>query len=343
MQWVNLYEMAPLLLATIVVALDANFDDYEFWLANDSDLLIVAAHKGKVPLPSAPALQSAELRVDLERLGVRNLDDLHLQRLGGRAALGPYFGAFGAPPNSDFFPVLELQAPMARHIRASATEVVRLTELAQPLVVRFDGEPRPHPDPARLTEGSGRWTPRGALARQAVAALDFARSGRPEALAAVSAELAADLVLVRGALTECRVQLPPAALHTALADLAQGVSGHLLPGQAASFWDALGRRGCTAAMNASDSRWLRLHRAVALEGPQEMASAAAALLEAEPDLQGHLLAHALSAYMAGEILKGAMPAALRAYATYRGRLGPAARPWEPVFRFLIGQANLGVR
>jgi spermidine synthase len=346
-QWVNLYEMAPVLLATIVVALDANFDDYEFWLANDSDLLIVAAHNGKVPRPNAAALQNAELRTDLERLGVRNLDDLHLQRLGGRAALGPYFAAFGAPPNSDFFPVLELQAPLARHTRASAVDVVRLTELAQPLVVRFDGEPRPHPDPARLTEGSGRWTPRAALARQAVAALDFARSGRPEALASVSAELAADLVLARAALTECRVPLPPAVVHAALADLAHGVSAHLLPGQAASFWEELARRHCASAINAADGRWLRLHRAVAVEGSQEMASAAAAILEAEPDLQGYLLARALSAYMAGEILKGATPAALRAFAKHGGRLGPAARSWEPVFRFLIGQANyatsLGMR
>jgi hypothetical protein len=213
--------------------------------------------------------------------------------------------------------------------------------------VRFDGETRPHPDPARLTEGSGRWTPRGALARQAVAALDFARSGRPEALASVSAELAADLVLVRAALTECRVPLPPAAMHAALADLAQGVSGHLLPGQAAAFWEGLAPRRCASAIDAADSRWLRLHRAVAVEGSQEMASAAAAILEAEPNLQGHLLARALSAYMAGEILNGATPAALRAYATHGRRLGPAARQWEPVFRFLIGQANyatsLGLR
>src|SRR5688572_22459871 len=80
-QWVNLYEMAPLLLATVVVALDANFEDYEFWLANDSDLLIVAAHNGKVPRAAATAFENAELAGELARLGVRNLDDLHLHRL----------------------------------------------------------------------------------------------------------------------------------------------------------------------------------------------------------------------------------------------------------------------
>jgi hypothetical protein len=216
-----------------------------------------------------------------------------------------------------------------------------------PLVARFDGEARRHPDPTRLTEGSGRWTPRGALARQAVAALEFARSGRPEVLASVSSSFAVDLALVRAALTDCRVQLPPAVVQTALADLAHGVSGHLLPDQAASFWDELARRRCSGAMEASNGRWLRLHRAVAAAGSEEIAGAAAAILDAEKELQGNLLAHALSAYMAGQILNGATPAAMRAFAAHRSRLGPAAKPWEPVFRFLVGQANyftaLGVR
>ena len=340
-QWVNLYEMAPLLLATVVVALDANFEDYEFWLANDSDLLIVAAHNGKVPRAAAAAFENAELAGELARLGVRNLDDLHLHRLGGRGALGPYFAAFGAPPNSDFFPILELQAPLARHMRSSATDVVRLTELAAPLVARFDGEARAHPDPARLSDAAGRWTPRAALARQARAAAEFARSGRTETLAHVNTELAADLVLARAALADCRVQVPPAALHAALADLAHGVSAHLPTEEAEAFWGALARRDCPRASDAATARWLRLHRAVAVEGAKEITAAAAALLQAQADLHGHLLARALSAYMAGEILQGNAPAAMRAWVAHGGRLGPAARQWEPVFRFLSGQATNG--
>jgi spermidine synthase len=342
-QWVNLYEMAPLLLATVVVALDANFEDYEFWLANDSDLLIVAAHNGKVPRAAAAAFENAELAGELARLGVRNLDDLHLHRLGGRGALGPYFAAFGAPPNSDFFPILELQAPLARHMRASATEVVRLTELAAPLVTRFDGEPRAQPDPARLSDAAGRWTPRAGLARQARAASEFARSGRTEALAHVNTKLVADLVLARAALTDCRVQVPPAALHAALAELAHGVSAHLPGVQAEAFWATFARGECPRANDAANARWLRLHRAVAVENAKEITAAAAALLQAEGDLQGHLLARALSAYMAGEILQGNAPAAMRAWVTHRGRLGPAARQWEPVFRFLSGQATNGAQ
>jgi hypothetical protein len=339
-QWVNLYEMAPLLLATVVTALDANFADYELWMANDSDLLIVAAHNGKVPAPAAAQLGIPALRAELERLGVRNLDDLYLHRLGGRAALGPYFAAFGAPANSDFFPVLGLQAPLARHMRSSAAEVVRLTELALPLVARFDGEPQPRSDPARLSEGNQVWTQRAPLARQALAALDFVRSGRLDALAGVNSELSADLVMARAALIECRLQLPPAALHAALADLAHVVT-HLLPEQAASFWEGLGRRRCASPTDAGDRRWLRLYRAIAGATPDELAAAARAVLEAEAELQGLPLARVLSAYMAAEILKGAAPAAMKVYAERRGRLGAAARPWEPVFRLLIGQATYG--
>ena len=55
-QWVQLYETTPKLLATIVAALEENFSDYEFWLANDHDLLIIASHRGMVPSPGPARL-----------------------------------------------------------------------------------------------------------------------------------------------------------------------------------------------------------------------------------------------------------------------------------------------
>ena len=339
MQWVQLYEITPALLATIVRALDANFTDYEFWLSNDGDMVIVAAHNGQVPRADAKAFQDADLRAELDRFRIRNLDDLHLHRLGGRAALGPYFAAFGAEPNSDFYPVLELKAPLARYMRANASEVVRLMETALPLVILFDGEERRQPDPARLTAGNRHWWQRAAWAQQALAVQQFVRSGKEELLGSVTPELAADLILLRAALVDCKVRLPAGALRTQLADLARFVSAHLPPAASASFWNDLGRRGCEAQMAQVDRRWLRLHRAIAAGKAQEMASAAEAVLESEADLQGRLLAYALTAYMAGKILMNEAPAALRAHVKYRAKLGSEAHDWAPVFRFLFGQAD----
>src|SRR5262245_36439157 len=115
-QWVHVYEMTPVLVATIITALAANFDDYELWLANHGDMLVVASHKGKVPRIDPRAFENPRLRAQLERYNIRNADDLLQHRVGGRSVVGAYYHAFGVQPNSDFTPVLDLNAAFARFL-----------------------------------------------------------------------------------------------------------------------------------------------------------------------------------------------------------------------------------
>jgi hypothetical protein len=296
-----------------------------------------------VPRPDAAVFANPQLQPSLERFVIKTLDDLHLHRLGGRQALQPYFASFGTAPNSDFFPILEFQAPLSRYMRAGSGEVVNLLELAAPIVALFDGGARREPDPSRLSTGTRQWGKRASWPEQALAGQRFVRSGDQALLAPLASELAADLVLLRAALVECKLRLPPGALRTSIGNAARGVSAHLPRAEAASFWDTLGRRQCGATSDPADRRWVRLHRAVAAATPAEIAAAAKSVLEAEPDPAGHLLAQALSAYMAGEILNGSAKEAMRGFVEYRGRLGAAGRDWEGVFRMLVGQASYGAR
>jgi hypothetical protein len=114
------------------------------------------------------------------------------------------------------------------------------------------------------------------------------------------------------------------------------VSIHLPAAAAASFWDDLGRN-CAGRLSPADRRWLRLHRAVAAGEGKEMMVAAQPLLT-EPHLEARYVAYALAASMAGAILTDQAGAAMATFGKHRGRL-TAAREWEPVFRFLIGQAD----
>jgi spermidine synthase len=336
-QWVQLYEITPALLATIVAALEANFPDYEFWLSNYGDMVIVAAHNGSVPRPDARAFDYPLLRADLERFHIRSLDDLYLHRLGGREVIGPYFWLFGVEPNSDFFPVLELKAPQARFMRAHAGEVVRVVENAYELLALFDPSGR-RPDPAGITPGERPWWQRAAWARQALAVERFLRSGDVKLLADLTPGFAADMTLVRAALIECRVRTAPGTARQHFADLAQYVSWHLPAAAATQLWRDLGS-GCEKELAPADQRALVLHRAIAAGEPRAVVRAARAVLDAEPELKDRHLAYALAAYMAGNIARGDGPEALRAFARYRTALGGAAKDWMPVFRLLLGQAD----
>ena len=338
-QWMQLYETTPKLLATVVAALEENFSDYEFWLSNNNDLLIVAVQQGHVPAPDMRVLDDNPLlRAELERFHIRNLDDLRLHRVAGRGALVPYFAAFGVQANSDFFPVLELNAPLARYLDSRMQDLAVLAQAPVPVLALFDPRARERPDPVRLTPGERPWLARAAWIRQAGDVRQYLRSGSDKLLATFNVDLAADLVLVRSALIECKIALPETTLRQQLFDLARFVSIHLPRDAAVAFWQELGAARCGARLSAANRRWMQLHHAIAAGEPATIARAAQTILDAEPTLQPRFFAHALAAFMAGSILSERRDAALGAYARRAGRLRSVPE-WEPVFRFLVAQAD----
>lgn len=334
-QWVQAYEMTPALLATILVALDENFSDYELWLPNDGDLLIVAAKNGRVPRPDAGALANPRLRAELARFSIGNMDDLLLHRVASRDTLAPYFSAFGAQPNSDFFPVLDIEAPRARFVGAYANELVLLLQSGLPLLELFD--PRAVvPDPAALTLGTRPWLRRGTYARQAGALAAFFRAGDQDALAPLSAALMGDAFLVRAALVDCSLRAPSRALVAALSSVAWLVNQQLPRKERVRFWSAVTGSRCWTQPAAR--AWLRLHAAVGAAAPEEMARAAAAILAWPDELSSRELAHLLAARMAGLILTGRQGLAQREFVASRGRVGDGATT-KAMFRFLVGRIH----
>ncbi|HYE70866.1 MAG TPA: hypothetical protein VD932_05005, partial [Aquabacterium sp.] len=186
--------------------------------------------------------------------------------------------------------------------------------------------------------GARPWWQRAAWAQQALAIQRYLGSGRIELLETLTPALAADVTLLRAALVECRVTMSPGTAQHHFADFAHYVSAHLPAAAAAQFWRELGS-GCEQRLSPSDQRSLRLHRAVAAGDPRGIAQTAKTVLDEEPQLKERMLAHALAAYMAGQIMRGEGPEALRAFAQHRARLGAASGDWMPVFRFLLGQAD----
>jgi spermidine synthase len=336
-QWVQIYEMTPALLATVLLAVGENFPDYEVWLPNESDLIIVAAKTGRVPPADARALDNPRLRAELARLGIGNMDDLLVHRVAGKEALAPYFAAFGAQPNSDFFPVLDAEAPRARFLGERAGELVLLLQAGLPLLELFDSRAR-LPDPAMLTPAARPWIRRGALARQAGALDAYFRSGDEQALAPLSPALAGEAALVRAALVSCRRIAPDHALVEALSSIAFLVNQHLPRRDREAFWRRLGSPRCQAT--ASARAWLKLHAAVGSAAPQEMAAAAAAVLDRAGELSPRLIASALAARMAGLILTGRHALAQREFAARRTSVG-SDETTRALFRFLVGRVLAG--
>jgi spermidine synthase len=338
-QWVQAYEMTPVLLATILTSLEANFTDYELWMPSHGDLLVVAAHRGKVPRADARALANPALAQELARFEIRTIDDVLVHRVAGAQALAPYFRTYGAPPNSDFNPIVDLNAPQARFQRATADEVSQLFETGLPLVELFDPQAE-LPDPARMTPRVPPWLRRGAYAQQAKLLAAYLARGDGAALGPLSTALANDATLTRAALIDCKMSLPPALLRDALASVAWLVNAQLPRAERERFWHIFERAGCRT--DAGTARWLAFHSAVGAATPEPMAQAASALLADPGPMPIDLTARVVGARLAALILMGEPAAAQREMHKYRGKVGRTAST-QAMMRLLIGQMDHGYR
>jgi len=336
-QWVQLYETSPVLLASIMAAMRPHFADYAVWASNDGDLIIVAVPRGRLPEPHAGVFDNPRLAGDLASIGIGNRHDLGLHWIGARATVDGYFAAFGAPANSDFEPYLDVHAAKARFMREDARALLRLHDLAVPVLALLEGPAAQGFDAAQLSGRSQR-RQRGALARQAAALEAYVLGGDAEALARLPLAMQGEAVMLRQGMQRCRFDVPGGILRWTLVDTARLVNGYLGRARAEAFWAALSKAPCLAAMDPAARRWMQLHTAIAHGDAAAISDTAQSLLDAEADLPDGLRAYALAALMAGRIRQGRPREALRVYGMHRRKLA-GAREWQPAFQLLLGNAD----
>lgn len=113
-QWLQLYEITPELVSSVLAGLLEQFSDVRAYLANRGDLILVATPKGTLPPMKDSLFQQPQLRGELARIGVHSVADLENALSMDDAALRAFVPLYPAARNSDYFPTLKLNAPVAR-------------------------------------------------------------------------------------------------------------------------------------------------------------------------------------------------------------------------------------
>jgi hypothetical protein len=127
------------LLASIFQALGKNFGDYAVYRV-DSDLIVVATATGPLPALSPEVFGYPNVAGELVHLGYVGLGDLQRLRVGGKRALAPFFASTGFPLNSDFFPIVDQQAPRSRFMMQTALELSQVRDGLVPVLALLDAE-----------------------------------------------------------------------------------------------------------------------------------------------------------------------------------------------------------
>lgn len=134
-QWLQLYEINAALVGSVLNGLTPAFKDYGAWLANYSDLLIVASPDGRIGSPDFTHLMQGPMKAELERLGLASEEQIAFRKVAdGRVLRGMGRLHSSKPVNSDFQPVLGLEAPQTRFEKAQATELLDLAYQGPPLL-----------------------------------------------------------------------------------------------------------------------------------------------------------------------------------------------------------------
>ena len=138
-QWLQLYEIDENLVGSVLNAMLPAFVDVRGYLANSGDLLLVASQTELTAFPDFEGLLSGDLGEDLNHVGINRPEHLEFRFMADKPLLQAFARLYDYRPNSDYFPVLSLEAPRTRFRGLSPLQVRTLPQFDVPLVEWLTG------------------------------------------------------------------------------------------------------------------------------------------------------------------------------------------------------------
>jgi spermidine synthase len=255
-QWVQIYETNLDVVASIVKALAPHFGAYAIYNSNDADIIIVATRGTALPIPDDRIFQSPQLRAELNRIGIQGIDDIRRRKIGDNRTIGPLLQKMAAPPNSDFFPFVDLNAPRLRFTQADAGELPHLTDLPVPFLEFLDGgAPRgPTIEPAANSTLN-----RDAFVRRALAIRRAVSDGNLKNLDIASASY---LMIIDASRDRCADADAQNAWKTAVRNIGDFTAAYLDPAELEGIWNWIKSSPCYRTSAAEQKTWVDLLAAV---------------------------------------------------------------------------------
>jgi predicted membrane-bound spermidine synthase len=119
-QWLHLYDMDMQLVASIMKALSPYFPDYIIYASNSTDMLIAACPVGNIQGPNTSFLTMKDLMTELHKVDIMGLPDINVRVIGNKTTLSPFFESYSIVANSDYEPIVDLNAVKNRFFGSMA-------------------------------------------------------------------------------------------------------------------------------------------------------------------------------------------------------------------------------
>ncbi|MGI9301810.1 MAG: fused MFS/spermidine synthase [Gammaproteobacteria bacterium] len=320
-QWIQLYEIDIALVFSILKALDKHFENFDIYHADDGNLLIVAKVEGEIPPPGASIFDNPATEQELRELDVTNLNDLRTRWLGDETLFTGLMQSSSSPPNSDFFPFVDLQASKSRYMQHSAGELTSLRRAVVPVLEIMKPEMRLS-GPTQIGGSFSRYSKSAAAAKSFHAAV----IERNRAIALPGNSLLSSFEVLQAFAEQCQSNQ-----HAELwLNLSRGLASDMVPylsaEQLADIWPLI-TPSCDHGLTEIQSKWLELYKALGQRDAEGLDAITLQLADYEPDKwDSSLFRLFVSARLAGLVGTGKAEQAVEFWNTSAPRLGNAAPP-----------------
>ena len=345
-QWLQLYEIEPRLVASVMGALVKSFPDYAIYATDNANMVILARKGGRVGELGAEVFRHPDLVAELRRHRIYTAGDLAARRVADGVALQPFFESFGSPVNSDYYPFLDLNAVKSRFLEHSASALLALRTSPVPaldlLAVAGRGE--------RIRQGPSRAG--GIGTKDGLAMLQLAQTaraivayfeGQNDALNRMPPALRGDTQLARQRLN-CSGPAEGQQWMQSLYAIAAVINPASRPGDVRQFWNRIGSSPCFQTLPPMGKAWLSLFAAVGARDGDRMAAIAEDILPQSSNLPASWRGYVLTAAMAGNAAGGDWGALSTLWAQYGADIPdrPETIGERLLFRLLRAHSHAGV-
>jgi spermidine synthase len=300
-QWIQLYEIEPRLVVSVLRALAETFADFSVYAADDHDLIIVASNGGNVAAPSGDVFRHPRIAKNLSKYGVQTAADLEVRRIGGKTLFLPLIANLGVPTNSDYFPFLDLNAVRSRFLRHSAKEIVDLATTPIPVMEMLEGSSPINVQ--QVTANQHDVYTRAQLVGRARRIWEYLLTEPSSIARTLPTGLQKDVELVRVRLLDCFQKGRTDVWFSALYNVAGSVNASLTLQELRQLWIRLESSPCHKSMTPVQRSWIALFKAVGNRDAASMARVANDLLEGKVETNRNRKEYLIVAAMTGHLVQ----------------------------------------
>lgn len=275
-QWMQIYEIEPDLVAAIIRALDKHFPNYEVYAADEGNLLLVATRSDKPIELSDRIFKLPLLNPDLRRLGIGHLGDLVPRRIAGSKIFRPWL--LDGIVNSDYYPYVDLNAARSRFTRSDAVGLVAPRGDNVPVMELLEHRVWDTPEAPTPIRNGGSFRHALAIQGEELVRYVLAPPGGAENFEWLNSTQAAGLHAVRGLLLSCERFDEGDVLWDEVVILANRTVGTMSSARQKPLWDAILASPCYARLSPAHRDWLQLFARTAARDAPEMATLGAKML-----------------------------------------------------------------